>query len=356
MNTSENGPDFAVYWRTANFFLTGQSIYSATRDGIMTFKYPPWIFPLFIPFGFFSLSIAKLIWGIIEAASLTYAVLWLESRVQIWILILCLVSFSGIWTVHAFDGQVSLPLTACALALFPVFKNNLRNSQSILLTYLLSIKIFTLFPFFGFRLKRDDPLRMILIPLLFAVLSIPALIAHKGSLSDLIYQYRVATGPGVDSSGLPQITVNGNQAQGFVSMIFRLARFDYRNQNLIFALNGIHILCLNFFWQIRSKKLPADVRWAGWLALTATIQPLAGFHTFALAFPLSVLTMNHCLKSKNIPFICLSVVGLVMIAAATQKTMGSTGALLQTLSVKSWGVLLCAILVTISCKKRGYDS
>lgn len=160
MNTARNGPDFSVYWRTAHFFLEGDPVYSATRDGIMTFKYPPWIFPLFLPFGLLSLTVAKLIWGEIEALALLYIIFWLQKRAKLSVIAVCLLCFSGIWTVHAFDGQVSLPLTACALALFSVFRDNTRNSKSFLLAYLLSTKIFTMFPFLGFKWRNSDFFRI----------------------------------------------------------------------------------------------------------------------------------------------------------------------------------------------------
>jgi|GEM_PF-3144923 len=245
MNTARNGPDFSVYWRTAHFFLEGDPVYSATRDGIMTFKYPPWIFPLFLPFGLLSLTVAKLIWGEIEALALLYIIFWLQKRAKLSVIAVCLLCFSGIWTVHAFDGQVSLPLTACALALFSVFRDNTRNSKSFLLAYLLSTKIFTMFPFLGFKWRNSDFFRIGALVALLAICSLPVIIAHNWNLSDLVTQYKIATGPGVDASGNPQITVKGDQAQGFVSMIFRVANLDYRNQTLIFFYCGLLSL---FFW------------------------------------------------------------------------------------------------------------
>lgn len=352
MNTAKNGSDFFVYWRTAKYFFDGGPVYSSARDGIMTFKYPPWILPLFLPFGVLSLSTAKLIWGVLEAAALIFMVVWLQRRVNLCVLAVCFIAFSGIWTVHAFDGQVSLPLAACTLALFDVFKNNLRNGKGLLLAYLLSIKIFTLFPFVGFKWKKGDVMWIGTLISLLTLCSLPAIFVHHGDLSALLTQYKIATGPGIDAVGNAQITILGDQAQGFASLVFRVAHLDYRNQFLIILCCVLLMVCLGLFWRLKASKLPSDIQWAGWLALTATLQPLAGFHTFALAFPVAALSLDFSIKMKSISYTFMSTVGILMIAAINRKTLGGIGEALQFISIKSWGALLCCtLLVTPSCKK-----
>ncbi len=368
-NTAKNAPDFTVYWNTAHLFVTeGAPIYSVARDGMMTFKYPPWILPLFLPLGCLPLAAAKLIWGGVEAMSLVFVALWLKKRVSLGLLSLSLVTWSGIWTVHAFDGQVSLPLTALALALLPVYQHQLRNCATLLLSYALSIKLVTLFPLLGFQWKRGDVRRVACLLVLLTGLSIPAFLAHHQSFSDLMASYRAATGPGIDAAGVVKISVKGSQAQGLVSMLFRLFELDEQQTGLMLALTLALSLVLAVFWRLRSQHLSADQRWAGWLALSATVQPLAGFHSFVLAFPLATLTLHGCVnacqehddpshptlhKAEKRTLIALSVLGILMIAAFTQKTLGSTtGALLQRLSVKSWGVLLCAMLISTPSLRR----
>ncbi len=355
LNTAQNAPDFAVYWRTASFFWQGLPVYSIARDGIMPFKYPPWILPIFLPFGLLPLSIAKISWGILEASAFVYIIRWLQSRVRSSLLILSLIAFSGLWTVHAFDGQVSLILLAVGLAFFGKFGKN-----PLVLIYALSIKILTLFPIIGVldisvqrgELKNVSVPRTILrwtgmAAVVLGLLSIPALKSHHYDLGEFLRQYRAVTSPGVDSSGSPRVTVRGDQAQGFVSMIFRVCDLDYRNSVLILVFSMVLALVLAAFWHCRASRLSMDFQWAGWLALTATLQPLAGFHTFVLAFPLAAMTLERTFAEKAKLRTGLCFFAILMITAFGQKTLGHAGLVLQQLSVKSWGVLFCAFLATI---------
>jgi hypothetical protein len=349
--TANNGPDFSVYWRTSRYFWDGLPVYSAARDGMMTFKYPPWIFPLFMPFGLLPLSIAKVCWGLIEAGSLFYLMFWLTPKVSLKVLGFCLILFSGIWTVHAFDGQVSLPLLASSLALFSVFKKNLRGFKGLLLTYFLSIKIFTLFPVLGLRRREGDVQRIFIVLFFLLFLSIPAFYSTRAEggilswLSHFFNEYQLATAPGLDVSGRPLISIVGGQAQGWGSFIFRIGKFDLRNQPLIL---GTSILLGGLFailWTRGSTKLNPEGQWVGWLGLMATLQPLAGFHTFVLSFPVAAMTLQGAVQTRKLLSVGLSVLSILMITAMSSKTLGPVGEVLQFCSVKSWGVLICLVLL-----------
>ena len=62
--TVERGDDFQVFYRVAQRFWDGVRPYDQITYGNMVFKYPPWILPFFLPFGFLDLATAKMIWGL----------------------------------------------------------------------------------------------------------------------------------------------------------------------------------------------------------------------------------------------------------------------------------------------------
>jgi hypothetical protein len=144
INTMEYGPDFLVYWKAVMAVFTGGTAYSIQRDGIMTFKYPPWILPVFLPLGVLTVGSAKILWGILESCSLFWVICWCQQQgVKLRTLLAVLILFVPILNVHALDGQASLLLTAICLFSWETFSKEHRGVRAYLLAYVLNLKVVT---------------------------------------------------------------------------------------------------------------------------------------------------------------------------------------------------------------------
>jgi hypothetical protein len=82
-DTYYNGWDFEVFYHAAHAWIHGQSPYAPGRESGFVYKYPPWILPLFIPFGYVSLETAKIIWGVSQCIFLALIFLWLRKVAQV---------------------------------------------------------------------------------------------------------------------------------------------------------------------------------------------------------------------------------------------------------------------------------
>jgi len=329
-NTAHNGQDFTVFWTAARAVLDHGTAYSVARDGFMTFKYPPWILPFFVPFGFFSLGAAKILWGLIEAISLLFVVRVCRAqgpqKKAYRSIIIALLLFLPIWNVHGFDGQISIVLTAMMLFGWRQGASFLRFAT---MCFGLSAKVFTLFPVLAVRWN----LRLILkctsilaVALLFSVFA-----AHLDSSGvHIVQEWLKASGPGYNARGELTISVSGFQSQGIPSLLFRVFHWPGDRMGLVYGVL-LSVGALAFF---ALKKLFGSDRsfltWTAWMAATATIQPLAGFHVFSMAFPLSVVV----LQASESLWPCLAIAAVTLI---TEK-LGSVGWALQFISVKSIGV------------------
>ena len=359
VNTARNGPDFTVYWKSVRLMMEGEPLYSVARDGIMVFKYPPWIAPFFIPFSLISFDAARIAWGALEFVSLFAVTGWLIRKMQVssWVASFAMLTFLGIWQVHAFNGQVSLPIAALSVWLFEASEFNeataskgcvhsLSGKAGLFLT--LSTKIVSLFPLLGYWRGYLKPRVILLCTAILIGLSQPVFMFSKENWKEVLRAWISAMGPGVNPvTGEPLITVRGREAQGLVSGLFRVFNLPYNASVLIAISTVVLAAVLAWFWTRHSKQLDSREQFAGWLALGVTVQPLAGFHAFAMAFPLAVIALDRAWKSRNRVMIALSISGVLSVAAITHKTTGAFGAALEVISIKSIGVLiLCWVLVT----------
>lgn len=332
-NTAHNGQDFTVFWVAAKSVLEHGTAYSIERDGFMSFKYPPWILPFFIPFGFFSLEQAKWIWGLIEAGSLLYAVRFcLSHGARYRAIVIALLLFWPLWNVHGFDGQISIVLTALMLLGYRTFQSaDQAFGCFFAMAFGLSAKIFTLFPILAIRWNRSLIVKSLLI-LLLALVATGLAIGLDSSGLQIVSAWLKAAGPGYNAQGELTISVAGFQSQGIPSLLFRVFAWPGDRMGLLYGC--VLILGAASFFVLKkifSKDNRSVLVWSAWMAATATLQPLAGFHVFVMAFPLAVLVLNQR-PQRIATWIAIACVTLI-----TEK-LGTVGHALQFVSVKSIGV------------------
>lgn len=343
VNTAKNGPDFHVYWNSVRLMLQGDPLYSPARDGVMVFKYPPWIAPAFIPFALMPEAVAKALWGLVQAWSLLYVVKWLlvTVRARAEVIATALVCFIGIFQVHAFNGQVSLPILALAIYMF---ERHNRFSMRLKMFWVLSTKVVSLFPLFGLAREFLQWRMVLAVVALLVGLSLPPLLLSRAPASEVLSDWIQSMGPGIDpATGQALITVKGREAQGLASAVFRVFDLPYDSSGLLIAVTGALVFALAIGWHYFSRRLSSEKKWAGWLALSVLVQPLAGFHAFALAFPLAVLALDST---------WFALPAVLAVSAMTSKTLGDFGAALEFVSIKSIGVLLLAGALILTNRKK----
>ena len=344
--------DFVVYWKTACFVRAGGPVYSVARDGAWVFKYPPWTFPLFLPFGFLDLTWAKTVYGILQVLAFAFILRWTfraseDTRAPCIVVFL----FWGLWQVNAQDGQISLFLIATWLWAGSPMALERLNLKTTLLLAACSSKIFTFYPLLslGISWKAIRTTFFIFIAI-FLPLSLPALWATKDhSLFHLGQSYAQAALSG--GHLLLDADVRGRSNQGLTGLCLRLLQIP-REQTLadIFCCLIVGSL-IAFGWHRLSRNMRFQDRFMGWIGLTPVIHPLPFWYSFVMAFPLASLSLSASLRAKKRTLtLASSLLGIAMIAILTQKTLGSLGTILEFYSVKSWGVLLCCLALKISQK------
>jgi alpha-1,2-mannosyltransferase len=355
-DTFENGHDFTVFWKGARAVLKGEGLYSLNRDGGMVFKYPPWILPFFFPFGLVPLGFAKLCWGLVEVFSLAAVVQWIRIHMRcqeiIWVGVL--ISYWGLWAVHALDGQVSLVILAIVLwAWVPhVFERSWGRSFVIIVS--LSTKIFTLFPLLQNRLSKKLVWRVIGVLGVLLLFSVPALVAQPtGSLGLLLRDWMDAATSGGALLSVEQI--RGRYNPSLTSLILRLLNVPVNQPLADVGMACVLAILLGCGWRLGSRRLNPSEAWLGWLALAPVIHPLPWWHLFVFSFPLAVVSLDRAYQgyrqSGDLRVLGVAFFGVALICISTEKVLGSLGLFLEMACAKSWGVLICAgILAYISPK------
>ncbi len=355
--TIPNGHDLTVYYVAAKEAFSPDGIYSLARDGNLVFKYPPWIVPFFFPFSFFSLPIAKGIWGFVQAISLLYSVRVLEQNQNSpWTISVVLLFFAPLWVIHSYAGQVALPMMALCLVFRKVYTENERGWRWIGLVTVLSSKIFSMAPLFGFRFKKKEwPLYFKTI-LFWGLLTTP-FILHSGVELFSDWVNALQSGKPIDGfighAGMIDVSPLSRDSQGIPSFILKKFGGNPYSGVLVGTISVSVAVFLSLIWSLSAKKIERHKQWLGWIALIALVHPLSGFYSFVLVFPLSVTALDSVIKSRSPTGIFLCLLGLVALTAITQKTLGGTvGGYLENLCIKSWGVLLIAfVMVWFDSKK-----
>ena len=341
-DTAYQGQDFEVCWKTAHHLLSGEPVYDLIRDGAMSFKYPPWIVPAFLPLGLLPLVVAKWIWGGIELLSLGYVIKWLLARDYTpWVVAATTLCFWGIWAVHFMDGQITLPVLALGLWSF--------QSRSLLVAaWTLSAKVFSEFSLFGFPgLRKSLNLKKAVLTVgVLLALSVPTVFVAPGhSVTSMIRSWsQTASSGGLLFDGEK---VRGRDNQGMPALILRAIGIKAVNTKADLFFSLLCALVLGAYWHFRSRNLSEDDRSIGWFALTAVIHPLAWFHFFVFAFPLAVVCLDGVIKTKDRRMVITGIIALAMVCLMTRKTLGYAGERLEFYSIKTWGVLLFLDLIVM---------
>ncbi len=340
--TVAQGTDFDVFWRAARYTLQGQPLYSIVRDGGMIFKYPPWTLPFFIPLGMLPLEVSKWIWGAIEVASLVYVGHWLKAKMNVRSIVLysTLVSFWGLWIVHALDGQVTLPLLALALACGPT-QYPVRNSLRFFpLALGLSTKIFTVFPLLGWKGHGRVVAPAIGLFVLLICLSIPAAMNQpSASFSSLARDWVAAATS--SSTLLSAEQVRGRTNPGLPGYTLSLLGVPASQSSADVGLALFYGVLLGGLWRAISRRFEVQSQWLGWLALTPVVHPLPWWHLFVFTFPLATVALDRSLQTKKMGLILTALIGIFLIGVSTEKVWGPFGLFLEMNAAKSWGALIC---------------
>jgi hypothetical protein len=294
--TASAAPDFTVFWNAARAFWEGRSVYACGAPEVMGFKYPPWILPVFLPFGKLDLEVAKWVWGGLSALVFVSIVTWLSRRTRPLPLTVVLLAFVPLLNTHAFDGQITLWLLAAGLWGMERFRG--------FLVYPFSAKIFTLFPLLGLPFKRRDVLIAGGVLIGMVAFSLPALWVTEGRSPVRLFEcYKTATAVAHAADGSTPVHAGGMQAQGFVSVVVRMVSGAFEAETLplgwtlLFTVGAAVVVW--GWWSFRGAKLSLPDRWIGWLAWTATVQPLGGFHSFVLALPLAAVVWTQVYEHRN---------------------------------------------------------
>lgn len=334
-NTWDQGPDFQVYWKALHAWWTAEgSLYDVQRDGLMSFKYPPWIAPVFLPFAMLPLGLAKALWGMVQGASLAYLVIWASRRLRPLALALLFAAFLPLFVVHSFNGQVALPMLVAVLV-------PMRGW----VLWALSSKIFSVFPWglyaWTTRNTKDVVKALAVTAAAAAALTAVIVVREPGGFAGMMERWHQTATSGKDpSSPTGGISVSGREAQGWLSLLYRnvlpssVDPFDSK----VLTLLWLFLAGASAVWLIRltrSKVWTAQERWWVWLSWTPTLQPLAGFYSFVWAWPLAVLVLAQAKGRMRLwAWVCIvAVIGL------TQKSLPAPlGTWLESISIKAWGV------------------
>ncbi|MFZ9595921.1 MAG: glycosyltransferase 87 family protein [Bdellovibrionia bacterium] len=354
-DTMENGHDFTVFWNAARAVLHGEPLYSLERDGGMVYKYPPWSIPLFFPFAALPLQSAKLVWGLLEVASLAWVIRWIQrfTTTRTPTLFIVVVTYWGLWAVHALDGQVVLLLLAGALWSWSPDGFEKSRIRSGLLVFLLSTKIFTLLPLVSFRLRKKNRRTLLLIGLALVTLSTPAWLTQGEKPSLLEAWSRAATSGG---ALLTSEQIRGRHNPSLTRWVLSHLHVPAEKAALDSAVACALALVLGFVWSKASARMKPFEAWIGWLALTPVIHPLPWWHLFIFSFPLAAVSLEACLPTRGSKrswgaLTCVGL-GIFLICGATEKLLGPLGVFLEQECAKSWGVLLCAGMLALQASWR----
>jgi hypothetical protein len=155
--------DFSAYWSSGRLLSLGKDPYSKTntvalteaigfgRSGlILSYFYPPWTLPLFIPFGLLTFQISRTIWFILSVVIYSCCTLWIWKLYggparKYWLVIpLILVLSPGIFAL--IEGQIT-PLILTGIVGFLYFEKKRRWFLAGSFLALITFKIHILYLF-----------------------------------------------------------------------------------------------------------------------------------------------------------------------------------------------------------------
>ena len=343
----KHSDDFSVYWKAATVWTQeGKSPYlSYLPIPGFIFKYPPWVLPFFLPFGFLNFELSKFIWTIIEFICLGYSVRWVLLRdVPRAATFFVLISFTYIWISHFAFGQFSLVMMALALYWE---SNPTSRLRSILMVLILSAKIFSLNTLLGawkFLFRKSLIIDTLSSAVFLTGIVYTVLYYHGNSMSlaDLCHSWLKAANSG--GNDLPVEVIRGSNNQGLTAGLLRALKVNpqFTQADIVVFLSLTAFLAP--IWAFASRRLNFSEQWAGWLGLGLIAHPLAWEHSFVLAFPICTLALGASLKSRNRLWIATAVLGILSIGMITHNILLDAWVRsLELVCMRSWGVCLSAI-------------
>lgn len=305
-----NSGDLEVYIRTAHRLWAGEPIYVPHLDGLQSFKYPPWIAPLFAPLAFFSPGGAEVFWRLIQWASLLGMLAILtrseknrtdsasDESLSLQPLALAFISFQGVWNYNIATGQIT-PLL-CLAALWSAVRPTPARLAAAQVA--LSTKIFPLvsaLPSLIDLARSGKPRRALqavgLAALAAAALSLPALRATPEASPKALLTSFFATA----SQGGQNLAGAQNGLPALLAQVFDTpdAMASARSQ-VGLAAAGLCIAAAAWLWARRPLGGRPLAQTALALALSHAINPLAFDYGLAFAFPWFALQLRHLTNEK----------------------------------------------------------
>jgi hypothetical protein len=361
--------DFHVYWKAANTWLHGGNPYAFTaQDAGFVFKYPPWILPLFLPFGAMEWEWARRAWFVVEVACVQYILRWVirhgVSR-SLAATVACL--FWWLTHGHFAAGQFTLVLTCVALWSWPA---GIREGDPQTLTqgngfregalaFIFSAKVFSLFSLLGIRRRyfRLGPWVWCIGMVTLAHGLLIAVARHAGNSMSIVDYYRsfmlAATSGGAE---LGAEIVRGQGNHGFSALILRTLQVDSTSFACDALTSLIVVAVLGILWERYARGLTSAEHWAGWLGIGLVAHPLAWHHSFVLAYPLCALAIAGSHRVKDRKLIAMAWFGTCCIGIIVPQVVGKTIVKpLELGGMKSWGVVLAAVALAAAARRRRGD-
>lgn len=346
-DTKDNGHDFEVMRRAAHSYLHGEPIYSIARDGGMVFKYPPWLIFIFLPFGLLPVPFAGTAWALVSAIAL--GSIYFQLRLlgfSFLSVAFSFLAFWGIWAVHFIDGQSEVLILALFLYLFRKMKQAPAGFTA-LSAFLLTIKGPSAIGSLGLLNKKNFfKSGMILAVIVFTLTCFVALTSthHWGVLSD----WKEAATSG--SSHLePGRALVGRDNQGIPALIHRVSMDVSASPLPEFWVNTLVIILGGSIFLFLFLALGPTEAAIFWLAGSVVIHPLCWFHLYVWTFPFAVWVADQAIQRKR------HLVWLLfplLVAAVTERTLGSVGKSLEFYSFKAVVVLVALIWFSITQKNK----
>jgi hypothetical protein len=351
--------DFHVYWKAAQTWV-GQGIspyvYDSSDRGFV-FKYPPWILPFFLPFGFLSYEVSKVVWGLVELFCIYFSIYQLVKwGVRPKSAILSAALFWWIWLAHAFAGQFTLVLLAAALWAVPTKSS---PGKLAFLATAFSAKVFSVVSLLGRwrELLRVKPLAAGIALFVFLHLVVFAGFAIHGHYYGLIEIYRQwAQSASSGGQELGDFVVRGQMNHGFTAGVLRAFHVDVRNTIADYQVAMTLTVFFSALWAWFSKGLKTLEIWAGWIGVGLICHPLAWHHSFVLAYPLGALSLDRAITTGKRSLIALSLFGMICVGILIPNVFGLTLVTpLEMVSVKSWGVCFSALALILASRAQNSE-
>lgn len=348
--------DYEVYWYAARAWLDGKAPYLRYNFSFpgLVFKYPPWILPFFIPLAWMSLQTSKFVWLIIQIASIGYSVWWtikrgVNPRVAYSVALMLWYN----WFANAYFGQIMVVLLAiCLWSCESSFQRKVKADLKLaVLAFALSAKIFPLFSIVGLW-KRVFRLRPVLMTIGLVLLAHGILFFTAPQPRQSLVSLYPAFVQASASSGSELRIIRGPQNHGFTKAILNALNIDetWVSYDIGFAL--ALLVLLGGLWYRFSKELTVEEGWSGWLAISVITHPLAWHHSFVMVYPLCAFALHRTMQTRKIGLILGALLGIFLIGLLVPQTVGVE--FLEPfgkISNKSWGVLICGMVLVIGAKK-----